>query len=108
MKEFSSLMSDTRSREVLEEARQSRSRSTEGIEGWKATEREDRLDVQGRNAIDSTEGEGLDDQMPKLFENRDADDIQATVQRFQDKHPELTTSLEEEPIIVKVCFNIDY
>ena len=98
IKHFSQLLEDSRTKEVMENAKQSRRDNSEGIIGWQVAEHEDWVDVKQEDVNDDADkGEG---------DNADAGDdaslgsITAALDKFRSTHVGLDVSLDKDLVTV--------
>ncbi|MCJ1265590.1 hypothetical protein MMC22_005470 [Lobaria immixta] len=91
VKDFSKLIEDSRSRTILERAKESRAESSEGITGWKVTEHKDWLDVR-REASPKDSADGLDDGNSQVNGSSE-EDLRAALKKFEGNHAGIETSL---------------
>ena len=100
IKQFTQLMEDSRTKEVMEKAEESRAENSEGITGWQVTEHEDWLDVKqegGNNDVEKEEGSIAD-----ASGGSSMNDVNAVLDKFRSAHTGVEVSLDEDSKTVTV------
>ena len=98
IKQFSQLLEDSRTKEVMENAKQGRRENSEGIIGWQVAEHEDWLDVKQEDGNDDADKEERD--------NTDAGDdaslsnVTATLDKFRSTHVGVDVSMDKDLVTV--------
>ena len=94
------MVEDSKTREVIEKARERRTENGEGITGWQVAEHEDWLDVkqEGHNEDINQDAEVVAD----ASESSSGKDMTAALERFRSTHVGLEASLDEESTNIKV------
>ncbi|KAL9613663.1 MAG: hypothetical protein Q9167_001792 [Letrouitia subvulpina] len=94
VKNFTRLINDARSRDILKRAKESRAENSDSIIGWDPTEHEDWLEVHGGDSPgDITMGDTQDIQQES--DSHTVEGLRAALQKFQLNHPGIQTSLDE-------------
>ena len=106
IKHFTQLLEDSRTKEVMERAKESRMDNGEDITGWKVTEHEDWLDVkqEGCSDDDDKEEEGT----AEAGDGSSVEDVNTALDEFRSGHVGIETALDEDSRIVTVSFLRDY
>ncbi len=94
IKNFTQLVEDSRTREVIEKAKESRTKNGEGITGWKVTEHEDWLDVNQGDGNDDVDDE--EEGTAEAGDGPSAKDLNAALDKFRSAHAGVEASLNEE------------
>ena len=103
IKKFAHIMEDSNSKEVLEKARESYSRSGDDMRNWLVTEHADWLDVKGDNEDDGVKLEEKEVEVKKSVLQEDAEDVKSILEAFKEAHPNLDISMDEASGETKVC-----
>lgn len=99
IKHFTQLVEDSKTKEVMETAKESRMNNSEGITGWKVTEHEDWLDVKRDDRSD------VADQEEEGAEAGDAPgvkDVNVALGKFRSGHLGVEASLDEDSSTITV------
>ena len=102
VKTFARLVNDTRTQEMLKRAKESRAANAEGINSWDVTEHEDWLEVHGSDSPSDGMPEDRDDKGQDNGDNTTLEGLQTSLQKFQQSHPSIESSLEEDSKRLKV------
>ena len=94
VKHFTQLVEDSRTREVIEKAKESRAKNGEGITGWKVTEHDDWLDVKQGDGNDDIDDE--EEGTAVAGDGPSAKDLNAALDKFRSAHAGVEASLNEE------------
>jgi len=102
IKDFTSLLRDAKFQHVFDLTRDSKAKSIEGIECWKVTEHEDWLnarddEVNGSPALDSFNHTNV-----VTATEGNVDNVRVALQKLKEAHPDVETSIGEEPLLMKV------
>lgn len=100
IKQFTQLVEDSRTKEVMEKAKESRAENGEGIAGWQVAEHEDWLDIKqedGNDDVDKEEGNIAD-----ASGGSSMNDVNAALDKFRSAHKGVEVSLDEESRTVTV------
>ena len=100
IKHFTQLVEDSRTREVMAEARKSRTRNGEGIAGWKVTEHDDWLDIKQEDGNDGVDNE--DEGTAEAGDGPSVKDVNLALDRFRSAHVGVEASLNEDSRTVTV------
>ena len=98
IKHFSQLLEDSRTKEVMENAKQSRREDSEGIIGWQVTEHEDWLDVKQEDCnddVDKEEGDTADADDDASLSN-----VTAALDKFRSTHVGIDVSMDKDSVTV--------
>ena len=98
---FTQLVEDSKTKKVMEKAKESMEKNGEGITGWKVTEHEDWLDIKVDGNDDVDEEEGI------TAEVGDGSSIESTnlaLDRFRSVHTGIEASLDESTRTVTVSY----
>ena len=100
IKHFTHMVEDSKTREIIEKARERRTENSEGITGWQVAEHEDWLDVkqEGDNEDIDKDAEVTAD----ASESSSGKDLTAALDRFRSTHVGLEASLDEESKNIRV------
>ena len=98
IKQFSQLLEDSRTREVMENAKQSRKENSEGIIGWQVTEHEDWLDVKQEDGNDDGDREERDN--ADAGDDANSNDVTATLDKFRSTHVGVDVSMDKDSVTV--------
>lgn len=90
IKDFSKLMEDSRNRDILNRAKESRAESSKGITGWKVTEHKDWLDVQREVSEDSADELEKDN---SYVNGSNEEDLRAALKKMEGYRAGIETSL---------------
>ena len=98
IKQFSQLLEDSRTKEVMENAKQSRKENSEGIIGWQVTEHGDWLDAKqedGNDDVDKEEGDNA--------EAGDDASLRNALDEFSSTHAGVEVSMDRDAVTVSTC-----
>ena len=98
IKHFSQLLEDSRTKEVMENAKQSRKEDSEGIIGWQVAEHEDWLDVKqedGNDDVDKEEGDTAD-----AGDDANLSNVAAALDKFRSTHVGIDVSMDKDSVTV--------
>lgn len=99
---FTRLVEDSRTKEVMEKAKESKAKSGEGITGWKVTEHEDWLDVKyedGNHDVDKEE-----EDIAEAGDGPSVEDVNAALHKLRSAHAGIEASLDEKLRTVTVTY----
>lgn len=99
---FASCMEDKRSQEVLKKAKESRTKSTEGITGWLVTEHEDWLEVHSEDLHEDIAAEEEVEEVSGVALEVNVEDLRMALTKFGDIYPVIEASLDENSMTIKV------
>lgn len=105
IRHFTQLVEDSRTKEVMEKAKDSRTKNGEGITGWKVTEHEDWLDVRQKDGNDNVdkEEEATPETGAETGDVPSVEDVSAALDKFRSDHSGgVETSLDEDTRTVTV------
>ena len=94
IKRFTQMVEDSKTREVIEKAKESRTENSEGITGWQVAEHEDWLDVKQEDGNEDVEKE--DEVNADAGEASSGKDMTAALDRFRSTHVGIEASLDED------------
>ena len=102
IKHFTQLVEDSRTKEVMENAQESRRQNSEGIVGWQVTEHEDWLDAKPGDGNDSVgKEEGV---VAEAGDSASMDNVNVALDKFRSTHVGLEVSLDEGSRTVNVSY----
>ena len=99
---FTQLVEDSKTKKVMEKAKESMEKNGEGITGWKVTEHEDWLDIK----VDGNDDVDEDEQV--TVEVGDGSSMESTnmaLDRFRSVHAGIDASLDEESRTMTVSYS---
>ena len=96
IKQFTQLVEDGKTKEVMDKAKESRAGNNEGIIGWQVTDHEDWLDV---NKEDGSEDKDKEDEG---IADAGGDSVHAALDRFRSAHVGVEASMDEDSRTVTV------
>lgn len=102
IKNFTLLVEDGRTKDVMEKAKESRARNGEDITGWRVTEHEDWLDVKhadGNDDVDKEEEGAVEAGVVLSVE-----DVNAALDKLRSTHTGIEASLNEDSGTVTVSY----
>lgn len=102
IKSFAQLMEQSKSKEVLKKAKESRANDAEGITAWKVSEHADWLDVKKEDASDSFDMGADDEEVDATAVDMTVENIQATLEKFKESNPDIEESLDRDTKTIKV------
>lgn len=100
IKHFTQLMDDSKTKEVMEKAKQSWMNNGEGITGWKVTEHEDWLNVRQEEGSDEADKE--EEAAAEASDEGSVKDVNAALDKFRSGHLGVEASLDEESRTITV------
>lgn len=101
IKQFTQLLEDSKTQEVMEKAKERRMENSEGITSWQVSEHENWLDVKqdGNDDVDKEE-EGT----AEAGDCSDMKDVNAALDKFRSSHAAVEASLDEDSRKVTVSY----
>lgn len=100
IKQFTQLVEDSRTKEVMEKAKESRAENSEGITGWQVAEHEDWLDVKQEDSNDDADKE--EGNIADANGGSSMNDVNAALDKFRSAHMGVEVSLDEDSKTVTV------
>lgn len=91
IKDFSKLIEDSRNRDILNRAKESRAESSKGITGWRVTEHNDWLDVQREASPEDSADES--EEGSSYVNGSNEEDLRAALKKIEGYHAGIETSL---------------
>jgi len=102
IKNFAQIVDDPRSKEALQQAKESKSKNAADIPNWLVTEHEDWLDGKSENGKDDDSLDARDPVACPAPVEIKVEDIQAILETFKESHPAIEASKEESSRLIKV------
>ena len=102
IKHFTQMVEDSKTRDVMEKAKQSRMENGEGITGWQVTEHEDWLDVKQQDENDDKDKE--ENVTADVGDGASTKDVNAALDRLRVAHAGVEASLAEDSRMVTVSW----
>lgn len=102
VRQFTHLVEDSMSKEVMEKAKESRAKNGEGITGWKVTEHEDWLDVRQEDGNDDIDKE--EEGAAEACNGHSVEDVTAALDKLRSAHAGIEASLCEDSRMVTVSY----
>ena len=106
IKNFTQLVEDSKTKEVMEKAKESRMNNGEGIIGWKVTEHEDWLNVKPEDGNDNADKE--EEGTAEPGDASGVKDMNATLEKFRSGHLGVEASMDEDSRTITVSLLYDY
>lgn len=100
IKHFTQLVDDSKTKEVIENAKRSRIKNGEGITGWKVTEHEDWLNVRQEEGSDEADKE--EEATAETGDEISMKHLDAALDKFRSGHLGLEASLDEDSRTITV------
>lgn len=101
IKDFAQTWEDTRSKEALGRAKDSRTNNNENVRGWLVTEHDDWLDVNKESSSNEAIKEEAKTEIIARPAGSDVEIVDAALAQLRESHPGVTASLEADPRIIK-------
>ena len=102
IKHFTQLVEDSKTKEVMEKAKESRAKNLEGISSWKVTEHEDWLDANQENGNDDSGKE--EDVFAEAGGSISVESVNAVLEKYHSTHEGIEVSLDEDSRTVTVSY----
>ena len=99
---FTQLVEDSKTKKVMEKAKESMEKDGEGITGWKVTEHEDWLDIKVDGNDDVDEDEEI---TAEVGDGSSMESTNMALDRFRSVHAGIEASLDEESRTVTVSYS---
>ena len=100
IKAFTALMEDSRSKSILNRAKESRRENVEGLNGWVVTDHHDWLAVKEISSPDTAEEEGKEDEDKEYITSQlngsEEQDYESLLRKLEGKHPGIEASISKE------------
>lgn len=106
IKHFTQMVEDSKTKEVMEKAKESRMNNGEGITGWKVIEHEDWLNVKQENGSDDADKE--EEGITEAGDAPSVKDVNAALEKFRSGHLGVEASLDEDSRTITVSLSQDY
>ena len=97
---FTHVVEDSRIREVMEKAKESRTKNGEGITGWKVTDHEDWLDVKHEDGNEDADKEG--ETIAEAGDSPSMEDVNGALDKFRSAHVGVEALLDDDSRTVTV------
>ncbi|CAF9925960.1 MAG: hypothetical protein ALECFALPRED_003261 [Alectoria fallacina] len=94
IKNFTLLVEDSRTKEVMDKAKESRARAGEGITGWKVTEHEDWLNFKQEDGNDDVDKD--EEGTAEAGDGPSAENVNTTLDKLRSAHVGIEVSLDED------------
>lgn len=107
IKRFTQMVEDSRTKEVMDKAKESRMKDGESITAWKVTEHEDWLDVKMEDGNDSAEIEE-EEGAAEASDGPNIKDVNAVLEKFRSIHVSIEALLDEDERTVTVSYARDF
>ena len=105
IKHFTQLMEDSRTKEVMEKAKESRTENSEGITGWQVTEHADWLDV--KQEVENGDIDKEEEGIAEAGDSSSVNHVNATLEKFRSAHAGIEVALDEDSMTVSVSHRHD-
>lgn len=102
IKSFAQLTEDTKSKEALNKAKESRANDAEGITAWRVSEHADWLDVKKEDTAQDSQIDTNNEDLDTSAGDLTVEDMQATLEKFKASHTDIEADLDGETSTVKV------
>lgn len=103
IKQFTQLVEDASTKEVMDKAKESRMKDGEGITGWKVTEHEDWLNPKQEDDSNKSDGDEIDEEgIVETGDGPNAEDMSSLLEKFRSAHAGVEASLDEDSRTVTV------
>ena len=102
---FTQLVEDSRTKKVMEKAKESMEKNGEGITGWKVTEHEDWLDIKADGDDNVDEEEGV---TAEVGDGSSMESTNVALDRFRSVHAGIEASLDERSRTVTVRYSCTF
>ena len=102
VRNFTKLMQDPQTQEVLTRAKESRAQNSEGIMGWLVTQHEDWLDRPVEDAVADLRLNDTSETPDYTAESMEKENVAIIVDKFRDDHPGIEISQDEAVGQIKV------
>ena len=102
IKSFVQLMDDSKTKEVLKKAKQSRAIDAEGITAWVVSERADWLDVAKDATSDEHDMAGESEEQDSIAADMTVEHMQARLEKFKESQTGIEAKFEDETKTIKV------
>lgn len=100
VKHFTQLVENSKTKEVMENAKESRAKNGEGITGWKVTEHEDWLEINQEHGNDDSDKE--EEGVAEAGGGINVEGMNAALDKFRSAHAGIEASLDEDSRTVTV------
>ena len=104
IKSFAQLTEDSKSKEALNKAKESRANDAEGITAWRVSEHADWLDVKKGDAAEDSHMDTNNEELDTSAGDLTLEDMQATLKKFKASHMGIEADLDEDTRTVKVGY----
>ena len=102
IKSFAQLTEDSKSKEALNKAKESRTNDAEGITAWRVSEHADWLDVKKEDAAEDSQIDTNNEDVDTSAGDLTAEDMQATLEKFKVSHMDIEADLDGDTRTIKV------
>ena len=104
VKSFAQLIEESKSKDVLVRAKESRANDGEGITAWRVSEHADWLDVKKEDATEDSVMDTNNEELDTSAGDLTLADMQAIFEKFKASHMGVEADLDEDTRTVKVGF----
>ncbi len=104
IKSFAQLTEESKSKEALNKAKESRANNAEGITAWRVSEHADWLDVKKEDAAEDSHMDTTSEELDTSAGDLTVDDMQAILKKFKASHMGIEADLDEDTRTIKVGY----
>ena len=102
IKSFAQLTEDSKSKEALNNAKESRANDAEGITAWRVSEHADWLDIKKEDAVEDSQIDANNEDIDASAGDLSVEDMQATLEKFKASHTDIEADLDGDTRTIKV------
>ena len=102
IKSFAQLIEDSKSKEALNKAKESRVNDAEGITAWRVSEHADWLDIKKEAAAEDFQTDTNNEDLDTGAGDLTVEVMQATLEKFKASHTDIEADLDGETRTIKV------
>ena len=102
IKSFAQLIEESKSKDALNKAKESRANVAEGISSWRVSEHADWLDVKKEDATEDSPIDTNNEELDTSAGDLSLEDMRAILEKFKASHMGIEADLDEDKRTVKV------
>ena len=102
IKSFAQLTEDSKSKEALNKAKESRANDAEGITAWRVSEHADWLDVKKEDAVEDSQVDINNEDIDASAGELTVENMQATLEKFKASYTDIEADLDGDTRTIKV------
>ena len=103
IKSFAQLTEDSKSKEALNKAKESRANDAEGITAWRVSEHADWLEIKIEDAVEDSQIDANNEDIDASAGDLTVEDMQEILEKFKASRTDIEADLDRDTRTIKVC-----